>query len=418
LTIEQVATVEKELPGIASYPMPPEGGMRRLRILMITGEYYPKVDGSVIATTNLATELARMGQDVTLLTRRHGRHELQPLQGVRVIAVEQRGSSYLGRGRLAWAQVNAAMRLMKEQRFDVIHTHGFSALLAGEVLQSFYGVPVLATLHGLQRLWNKEWGVNWRLRFYLFLPFEGVMLRRARLVTAQSGLLKNAMRHYYRLESERLLVLQNPVELNQFHPTKPPTSPTVLFVGTLGRIWGPDLLIQAARIVIDRIPSARFVFVGKGPAEGDLRSLSESLGIENSVEFTGRITDRSLLESYYASSKLLAVPFRGTAGYFLGLSELEAMAVGRPIVTSQEHLDKIDGVFYTRNDPKFLAEKIIEVLNMDDQTYTRVCESVSKYAREFGTERVATTVLASYAGLTRENHAKQPQAFTSSSGWS
>jgi len=168
--------------------------------------------------------------------------------------------------------------------------------------------------------------------------------------------------------------------------------------------------------VIDRIPSARFVFVGKGPAEGDLRRLSESLGIENSVEFTGRITDRSLLESYYASSRLLAVPFRGTAGYFLGLSELEAMAVGRPIVTSQEHLDKIDGVFYTRNDPKFLAEKIIEVLNMDDQTYTRVCESVSKYAREFGTERVATTVLASYAGLTREQ--KHPQAFTSSSGWS
>lgn len=369
---------------------------------MITGAFYPKIDGSVVASANLIRGLTNNGIKVTLLTRGYGDvKSVTTWEGVKVVRVRQHGFALFWRVILSINLIKEGIRLTKKEHFDVIHAHGFSALLAAEALRVFRTSPVVVTFHGLQRLWNRGWGVTWRLRFYSLLPFEGFMVRRAQMVIAQSTLLKRSLVLTYRLKPGTVSVLQNPVDIDNFRPSElPKPSKTVLFVGTLGKIYGPDLLIRASKIVLEEIPDATFVFVGKGPAENELLNLTKFLGVESAIKFVGQVTERSIMEHYYASSRVLAVPFRGTGGYFLNLSELEAMAVGRPVIVSHE-TDEIEGVFYTKNDPETLAHQIVSILKMEQSTYTKLGRAARDFAVSCSSERIASIMSSNYASIAR-----------------
>jgi len=67
-------------------------------------------------------------------------------------------------------------------------------------------------------------------------------------------------------------------------------------VARLVSFKGVDTLLRAAGRVVAECPDARFVVLGGGPLEGDLRALAERLGIAPSVRFSGfRADDRDVV---------------------------------------------------------------------------------------------------------------------------
>ncbi|HKB15598.1 MAG TPA: glycosyltransferase, partial [Planctomycetota bacterium] len=67
----------------------------------------------------------------------------------------------------------------------------------------------------------------------------------------------------------------------------PPQAPVVVTVARLDPMKGHSVLLQAAVEVVRALPEARFLLVGGGPIEAELRAQARDLGIERSVLFAG-----------------------------------------------------------------------------------------------------------------------------------
>jgi phosphatidylinositol alpha-1,6-mannosyltransferase len=101
---------------------------------------------------------------------------------------------------------------------------------------------------------------------------------------------------------------------------------------------GQDTLLRAWPEIRHRHRDARLLIVGDGPRRTSLERLAESLGVTRDVRFAGSVADADL-PSYLAAGDVFALPcrdlWRGLQVEGLGLSILEASAVGLPVVVGR-----------------------------------------------------------------------------------
>jgi len=109
-------------------------------------------------------------------------------------------------------------------------------------------------------------------------------------------------------------------------PTPPPEEPVILFVGSLIRGKGVDLLLKA---LAELRCTYTLHIVGAGKSEASLRALATSLGIVKAVDFAGWVPNDRVAQ-FYRGAKLIAVPSAWPEPF--GLVGLEAMRHGRPVV--------------------------------------------------------------------------------------
>lgn len=107
----------------------------------------------------------------------------------------------------------------------------------------------------------------------------------------------------------------------------------LLFVGRLVPYKGLETLVRAA----DRIPCGIAV-IGTGPLEGSLRKEIAARGLGEKVRLLGRVED---LRPFYTGCDFFVLP-SVTALEGFGIVQIEAMAVGKPVVSS----DLPSGVTY------------------------------------------------------------------------
>lgn len=135
---------------------------------------------------------------------------------------------------------------------------------------------------------------------------------------------------------KKIRVIPFGVDLDRFtpraHPERPPTfpdpgAPVALFVGRLVGYKGLGVLLDAVRGT-----ALRVVIVGDGP---ERRSLEERItrdGLEGQVRLAGRVSDDEL-SAYYQAADYFVLP-SVTAAEMFGIVLLEAMALGKPVITT------------------------------------------------------------------------------------
>ena len=357
-----------------------------MKILMISGMFYPKINGSVVAVSNMMSSLLGRGNKVCLVTRREkGSVALETWNGIKVVRVGKPGFSLIARISLAFEEFRGALKECKAEPPDVIHAHGFTSLLAGAAVAICIGRPVVVSFHGIQRLWSAQ--ARWRNQTTLnfILPLERALVRSATVVLAQSNLLKGIIIRLYGVPAEKVAVVPNPIDVHMFEYGIPKSGdrPVILFVGSLMRVHGPDTLVEAFPFILERHPQARLLLVGKGPLKDSLSRKVTELGLSGSVDFLGEVSDMARLSETYRSSRVVVIPLRYT-GYILSLVGEEAMASGRPVVTTMtldEELAKF-GVLQTGSEENPLGNAVNSVLDWDDSDYEGVSRIARKYAEE------------------------------------
>jgi glycosyltransferase involved in cell wall biosynthesis len=107
--------------------------------------------------------------------------------------------------------------------------------------------------------------------------------------------------------------------------------PDALVVGTVANLRAqkayPDLL-EAALEVVEGLPQVRFVAVGQGPLEADIRSLHDQLGLGNRFLLLGHRPDAVRVMAA-CDVFVLASLYEG-----LGVAVMEALALGLPVVAT------------------------------------------------------------------------------------
>jgi len=113
------------------------------------------------------------------------------------------------------------------------------------------------------------------------------------------------------------------------------------------------------------MPAVRFLLVGKGTLENELKQMVQNLGINNSVHFTGFI-DNQLLPSLISSSDVYVSTSLSDAG--IASSTAEAMSCQVPVVVtdSAENYkwinDKVNGFLFSIKDHEQLAIILINLI--------------------------------------------------------
>ena len=104
----------------------------------------------------------------------------------------------------------------------------------------------------------------------------------------------------------------------------------ILFVGSLDKRKQNDVLLEVFSQIIEKIPSdISLTIIGDGNEKQNLMEISIKLGINNHVEFLGKINDVNKLRDYYKEA-IVSVSV-GQAG----LSVLQSLGYGVPFLTKR-----------------------------------------------------------------------------------
>jgi glycosyltransferase involved in cell wall biosynthesis len=192
------------------------------------------------------------------------------------------------KGSFNWRFLRELVRLIRRERVDVIQSH----LLGSNVYCAMAGLiarkPVVATFHGMVDV-----GPNERFRgLKLWLMNRGV----ANFV-AVSKSLRDAIDREGLLDPDKCEIIYNGIDLSRYDKSnsrelrnKLGLDDAAILIGSLGNIRpakGYDLLIRAARRVIEVFPQAHFVVAGepKSSLQRQLEELCVQLGVAGHVHF-------------------------------------------------------------------------------------------------------------------------------------
>lgn len=120
------------------------------------------------------------------------------------------------------------------------------------------------------------------------------------------------------------------VDLHTFRPSAavgPTSPPTVVYSGRLSREKRPEVVVDACRFLHELGQPLQLVVAGSGPMADDLLRRAGRLPIQ----LRGHLPDRSEMAALLASASVVAAPCPVET---FGLSVLEALACGTPVVVS------------------------------------------------------------------------------------
>ena len=221
--------------------------------------------------------------------------------------------------------IAALARAFRRQRAQIVHLHTGRANWLGGLAARLVGVPAVSS-----RRMERQVKRNWRTR----LLYRHLLQRVVAISPAVESCLLAAG-----VPAERLQIIPEGVERSRLQPDKgrtatrsalgaEPEDVVVLALAALVRRKGLDVLLDALALLAAERQRPRVWIAGDGPERAALTAQIAALGLGDQVQLLGQRLDAPDL---LAACDLFVLPSRQEG---LGVSALEAMAVGRPVVAS------------------------------------------------------------------------------------
>ncbi|UCG43592.1 MAG: glycosyltransferase family 4 protein [candidate division WOR-3 bacterium] len=302
-----------------------------LRICLVSAAYHPYPSGVSEHVSQLGASLQRLGHKVEVLTTRFsGFHD----DSAEAFPVTRFGRALLVPMNGSYATLPVGLKMARQVRnflgdrsLDIVHCHGmFWPEISYWAIRYSQSVNVVSFLTaGFSTGSRGGRTYQWLFRNHL---------RKIHGRVPVSNRAREAFEAYIPGDCR---IIPCGVDLTRFRPDaapiaeQKPGSPTILFLGRLDARKGIRILIRAMPNVLARLPDARLLVVGTGPEAASSERLARKLGVATAIEFVGR-ADRQDIASYYAGCDIYCAPTLG--GETLGIVLLEAMAAGKPIVST------------------------------------------------------------------------------------
>jgi sugar transferase (PEP-CTERM/EpsH1 system associated) len=285
--------------------------------------------------------------------------------------------------------------LLRRHEVVIVHTHNPSPHFYGVLAARIAQTPIIIhTKHG--RNYPE------RLR-RVFL--NNVLSRLTDKVVAVSEDARNVALEVEKVVPSKVVTITNGIDVERFsqhdadHKRDEIGIPTGHFVvGNVARLAAEKdhtTLLKAFSLVLKELPNTSLLIAGDGELRGELRSISEQLGISQSVSFLGLRKDVAELLHIFHLFALSSIT-EGTS-----LTILEAMAASLPVVAtdvggnSKLVVNGKTGIVVPPRDPNALAEAIINILSNPDKA-----AQMGMYAHKRFTENFSLThMLEKYENL-------------------
>jgi glycosyltransferase involved in cell wall biosynthesis len=295
------------------------------------------------------------------------------------------------------------IRLLKSLEVDLIQTHLMDADLVGFLSAVMLRIPALITIHS----YPFPLEVRHRWRYQLMSCFTARFL-------CVSETVKNHLVSPAGIQVGKISVVYNGIDLGRYTVRGDEErkrqlreslgiGPGCVIVGNVSRLTsdkGQKDLLMAVPDIVKTHPNAKFLIVGDGELRNELHELSRSLMISDRVIFTGT---RSDIPDLLEIMDLFIFP---TFMEAFGISVLEAMAMGRPIIaTNDAAVPEIlangkEGILIHPGDHRALSGAILSLLG-DPERLRDMGNCARKKAQSFSLEKMTARMEDIYAGLFR-----------------
>jgi len=261
-------------------------------------------------------------------------------------------------------------RLIVDHHIDLVHSFSATASLAINIAlrgRAPNGVRLVSSPMGLQNSPRELPVTTWLRNWFLALGAEQILVISPEI-----------RRHLRRVGApDQALVDFNFVglDIDAFQPSPddylsvrsefgfPPDALIVSTIGALHPRKSHELFVEAAVKVSSAELRARFLVIGEGELRSHLELLARTKGLAERLQFTGVRADVARLLS---ATDVYVKP--GVVEGFIGITVLEALGLGKPVVAFETEDVKLaltdgeTGLIAPNGDVASLAERIVYLL--------------------------------------------------------
>ena len=352
-----------------------------MRIAFVTFEYPPFIIGGAgIYAKNVTEELAKLGHEVVVFTPEIKTSEETYNKGDIDVKRIKLNEKLPFKALQFWLRLPSVLKeIDKKEKFDVINFNGISYW---SLKKRLLNIPHIITVHHLviDAIKNNKLSLISRIldisgENSILIPIiEKRNIKYADEILASSNFTKNQIVKEYGIPSKKIEVVYLGTNQKKYSFTReelnqtkkqlniPLEKPIILFVGRIDdKRKGLDILLKAFKQILEKIDSTLLV-VGKGDKNKAIK-LAKSLGILKNIIFAGFV-DELTLKKCYSLCDVYVCPSR-LEGF--GLTILEAMAAGKPVIASNvgaiPEIIKDSNFLIPPNNDIILSKKILSILS-------------------------------------------------------
>ena len=227
-----------------------------------------------------------------------------------------------------WLAFWKIYKIICKEKPDIIHTHTAKAGTLGRFAGILYGKAILIhTFHG--HVFHGYFG---RIKTAFFICVERFLaLFTDKIITVSENLKKELVEKFKITPENKISVIELGFELDELFKLPPRENKEVINIGIVGRlvpVKNHKMLFKVAKRVKGKGLRVKIAVIGDGEMREELEKYVIELGIEDKVEFRGWIKDLK------AISEGLDIVVLTSLNEGTPVSLIEAMAAGRPVVTT------------------------------------------------------------------------------------
>lgn len=377
-----------------------------MQILAFLFHFPPISGGGPVVSFEITNTLANLDHDVTILvpdvewTNQRYDPPLHPR--INLIRVETPSRSNLKlAARLCKQNLEEkGKKLCAEKNFDLIFTifHPFHLVPNAAVsCAKKFNKPIIVKID--DAVYEKSTGLK-AIQRRLEKRISTKSLRGATEILVLNETMKKTVHSYYKIESEKISIMPNGIDLSQFVQRKLAREKIVIFSGVMYYHRGLDLLLEAAPKIRKNLPEVKFILFGEGPEMEHLRYIVSKNKLEDSVEFKGW-AERDTVLQHLSNASIGIGPLNLTplTTKSIPVKVLEYMASSLPVIARTGTLsddvliDGENGYFISNADE--LADKIVSLLQ-NSQLVERMGAKSQDMVKKFSWENLLKPILKKY----------------------
>ena len=295
-------------------------------------------------------------------------------------------------------------RMIAEEGFELVHTHGSRANLAGAILRSTCGRPVVSTIHSDYRLDY----MGRPLAAATYGVLNVLALRRIKYHVGVSDAMRDLLISR-RFPRETTFAIYNGLDFSR----EPKRHDRAAFCARVGANVAPGDIVVGAAARLDPVkdlatlvrgfaaareghPELKLIIAGEGPERPALEALAEELGVRGAVTLAGWLDD---MEEFYSaldintlSSLSETFPYALTEGAAYRLPTVASAVGGIPRLIE----DGKTGFLFAPGDWEKLGARLAQLAS-DPGLRERLGAAVhERAAREFSVEATCREQRAVY----------------------
>ena len=366
---------------------------------------YPTFGGSGVVATELGLALARKGHQVHFITYSYPvRLDFLEMNiHFHEVHVEEYPLFHYQPYELALSSKMAYV--VKTYNIDILHVHyaiphAYAGYMAKQMLKrEGIEVPMITTLHGTD--------ITLVGNHPTYKEAVTFSINESDVVTSVSESLKRDTLRLFNVDKD-IKVIPNFIGLQKTERVSPCKRSVmasadeliVTHISNFRKVKRVDDVVRVFYGIQQQLP-AKLIMVGDGPEREIADQLCKDLGIKKKVLFLGNTSD---IDRILCFTDLFLLPSESES---FGLSALEAMAAGVPVVSSnagglsEVNEEGVSGYLCPIGDVQTMAEKAIYILSNKDRL-AQFKQNARKVAARFDEEKIIPMYEALYYNTIKE----------------